>query len=106
MVRPAIEKIKEVEKDCQQKINQARLEAEAIVQGALKKKKELIAEAREKTSRAMEELATRAEENARMESKKINAREKEEIEELKEKLKPVLHRALSRILGEIGIQLK
>jgi len=106
MVSPAIDKIKEVEKDCQQKIDQAHLEAEAVVQGALKKKRELIAEAREKTRKAMEELATRAEENARTETKKIAVKEREEIDELKEKVKPRLHRALSRILREIGIQLK
>jgi len=106
MVSPAIDKIKEVERDCQQKVDQAHHDAEAIVQGALKKKKELIAQVREKTSKAMEELATRAEENARIESKKIKDRERKEIEELKEKVKPVLNRALSRILREIGIQLK
>ena len=106
MVTPAIEKIKKVEKDCRQRVNQAHLEAEAIVQDALKRKVELIAQAREETHKAMEELATRAEENARRESKKIAGKEIEEIEKLKGKVKPRFHKALKRILREIGIQLK
>jgi len=106
MVSPAIHRIKEVEKECQQKLNQAQLEAEAMVQDALKRKKELVAKAREDTRKAMEELATRAEEDARRESKKIAGKEREEIEKLKEKVRPRLQKALSLILREIGIQLK
>ena len=106
MVTPAIEKIREVEKNCQQKIKQAHLQAEAVVQDALKRKKELIAQARKETQKAMKELATRAEEDARRQSKKIVEKEREEIDKLKEKVKPRFHRSLSRILREIGIQLK
>lgn len=106
MVTPAIEKIREVERDCQEKVKQAHLQAEAIVQDSLKRKKELIARAREETQKAMEELATRAEEDARRESKKNAEREREEIEKLKEKVKPRFHKALSRVVHEIGIQLK
>jgi len=106
MVTPAIEKIRKVESDCQEKVKQAHFQAEAIVQDALKRKKELIARAREKTQKAMEELATRAEEDARRESKKIAEREREEIEKLKEKVKPRFHKALSRVVQEMGIPLK
>ena len=106
MVTPAIEKIREVERNCQQKVKQAHLQAEAVVQDALKRRKELIAQAREETQKAMKELATRAEEDARSQSKKIVEKEREEIDKLKEKVKPRLHRAVSRILQKIGIQLK
>ena len=106
MVTPAIEKIREVERDCREKVNQAHLQAEATVQDALKRKKELITKARGETQKAMEELDRRAEEDARRESKKIAEKEREEIEKLKEKVRPRFHRALGRILNEIGIQLK
>lgn len=106
MVTPAIEKIRELEKDCREKVNQAHLQAEAIVQDALKRKRELIAQARGETQKAMEELDRRAEEDARRESNEILEKEREEIEKLKEKVKPRFHRALGRILNEIGIQLK
>ncbi len=106
MVTPAIEKIREVERDCQEKVKQAHLQGETIVQDALKRKKELIAGAREETQKAMEELATRAEEDAQRESKKIAGREREEIEKLKEKVKPRFPRALGRVVQEMGIQLK
>ena len=71
MVTPAIKKIKEVEKDCQKKIEQAHLQAEAIIQDALNRKIELIVQARKETQKTMEELAMQAEEDARRESKKI-----------------------------------
>ena len=106
MVTPAIKKIKEVEKNCQKKLEQARLQTEAIIQDALKRKIELIAQARKETQKTMEELARRAEEDARGESKKIADKEKEKIKKLKEKVKPRFHKALSRVLKEMGIQLK
>ncbi|MFB0527125.1 MAG: hypothetical protein ACETVO_06625 [bacterium] len=106
MVTPAIKKIREVEKDCQEKLRQARLRAETIIQDALKRKIELIAQARKETQKRMEQMAMRAEEDARRESKKIADREKEEIEKLKEKVKPRFPRSLSLILKEMGIQLK
>ena len=106
MVTPAIKKIKEVEKDCQKKLNEAHLQAEAMIQGALKRKIELIAQARKETQKRMEELAMRAEEDARRESKKISDNEREEINKLRESVKPRFHKSLSRILQEMGIQLK
>jgi len=106
MVTPSIEKIREVEKDCREKVNKAHLQAETIVENALKTKRELIAQAREETQKAMQELATRAEEDAQRESKKIAEKEREEIEKLREKVKGRFHRGVSRILHEIGIQLK
>jgi vacuolar-type H+-ATPase subunit H len=106
MVTPAIKKIKEVEKDCQQKLRQAHLQAEAIIQDTLKRKIELIAQARKETQKTMEELARRAEEDAQRESKKIADREREEINKLKEKVKPLFHKSLNRIFREMGIQLK
>lgn len=106
MVTPAIKKIKEVEKDCQKKLNEAHLRAEVMIQGALKRKIELIAQARKDTQKRMEELAMRAEEDARRESKKISDKEREEINKLTEKVKPRFHKSLSRILQEMGIQLK
>ncbi|NIM02641.1 hypothetical protein GTN66_00585 [bacterium] len=106
MVNLAIKRIKQVEKDCQKKLSDAHLQAEAIIQNALKRKIELIAQARKETEKRMEELARRAEEDARRESKKIVDREKEEIRNLEEKMKPRVHKSLSRILKEIGIQLK
>ena len=106
MVTPAIKKIKEVEKDCQKKIEQAHLQAEAIIQDALNRKIELIVQARKETQKTMEELARRAEEDARIESKKIADKEKEKIKKLKEKVKPHFHKSLSRALKEMGIQLK
>lgn len=106
MVTPAIKKIKQVEKDCQKKLSEAHLQAEAIIQDALKRKIELMAQARKDTQKRMEELARQAEEDARRESKKIVDREKEEIRKLEEKMRPRFHKSLSRILQEIGIQLK
>ncbi len=106
MVTPAINKIKEVEKDCQKKLNEAHLQAEAMIQAALKRKIELIAQARKETQKRMEELAMSAEEDARRESKKISDKEREEINKLREKVKPRFHKSLSRILQEMGIQLK
>ncbi len=106
MVTPAIKKIREMEKDCQKKVEQAHLQAEAIIQDALKRKIELIAQARKETQKTMEELATRAEEDARRESKKIADKEREEIKKLKEEVKPRFHKSLSRILQKMGIQLK
>jgi len=106
MVTPAIEKIREVERDCSEKIKQAQLQAEAIVQDALKKKKEMVFQAREKTQKAMAELANRAEEDALKESQEIAAREREEIEKLREKVRPRLPKALSRVLQQMGIGLK
>lgn len=106
MVTPAIEKIKEVEKSCQKKIEQAHLQAEAMIQDALKRKIELIAQARKETQKKMEKLAMRAEEDAQRESKKISDREREEIKKLREKVKPRFHKSLSRILQKTGIQLK
>lgn len=106
MVTPAIKKIKEVEKNCQKKLEQARLQTEAIIQDALNRKIELIVQARKGTQKTMEELARQAEEDARRESKKIADREKEKIKKLKEKVKPRFHKSLSRILKEMGIQLK
>lgn len=106
MVTPAIEKIREVERECREKINQARLQAEAIVQDALKRKKELITKAREETQKAMEELAKRAEGDALRESNEILEKERKEIEKLKEKVKPRFHKAVDRILNELGVQLK
>lgn len=106
MVTPSIKKIREVEKDCQEKLEQAHLQVEAIIQDALKRKIELIAQARKETQETMEELARRAEEDARRESKKIADKEKEEIKKLKEKVKPRFHKSLSRVLKELGIQLK
>ena len=106
MVTPAIKKIREVEKDCQKKLEQAHFQAEAIIQDALNRKIELIAQARKETQETMEELARRAEEDARRESKKIADKEKEKIKKLKEKVKPRFHKSLSRILKEMGIQLK
>lgn len=106
MVTPAIKKIKEVEKDCQKKLEQAHLQAEAIIQDALNRKIELITQARKETQKTMEKLAMQAEEDARGESKKIADKEKEKIKKLKEKVKPRFHKSLSRILKEMGIQLK
>ena len=106
MVTPAIKKIKEVEKDCQKELNEAHLRAEAMIQGALQRKTELIAQARKETQKRMEELAMRAEEDARKESKKISDKEREEINKLRESVKPRFHKSLSRILQEMGIQLK
>ena len=106
MVTPAIKKIREMEKDCQKKVEQAHLQAEAIIQDALKRKIELIAQARKETQKTMEELAMRAEEDARRESKKIADKEREEIKKLKEEVKPRFHKSLSRILQKMGIQLK
>ena len=106
MVTQAIKKIKEVEKNCQKKLEQARLQTEAIIQDALNRKIELIVQARKETQKTMEELARQAEEDARRESKKIADKEKEEIKKLKEKVKPRFHKSLSRILREMGIQLK
>lgn len=106
MVTPSIKKIREVEKDCQKKLEQAHLQAEAIIQDALNRKIELIAQARKETQKTMEELARQAEEDARGESKKIADKEKEKIKKLKEKVKPRFHKSLSRILREMGIQLK
>lgn len=106
MVTPAIKKIKEVEKDCQKKLNEAHLRAEAMVQAALQRKTELIAQARKETQKRMEELAKRAEEDARRESKKISDKEKEEINKLRESVKPRFRKSLGRILQEMGIQLK
>ena len=95
-----------MEKDCQKKLNEAHLQAEAMIQGALKRKIELIAQARKETQKRMEELAMRAEEDARRESKKISDKEREEINKLRESVKPRFHKSLSRILQEMGIQLK
>ena len=106
MVTPSIKKIREVEKDCQKKLEQAHLQAEAIIQDALNRKIELIVQARKETQKTMEELARQAEEDARRESKKIADKEREEIKKLKEKVKPRFHKSLSRILREMGIQLK
>ncbi|MQY53081.1 MAG: hypothetical protein GH154_01595 [Firmicutes bacterium] len=106
MVTPAIKKIREVEKDCQKKLEQARLQTEAIIQDALNRKIELITQARKETQETMEELARQAEEDARRESKKIADKEKEEIKKLKKKVKPLFHKSLSRILREMRIQLK
>jgi len=106
MVTPAIKKIKEVEKDCQKKLNEAHLQAEAMIQAALKRKIELIAQARKETQKRMEELAMRAEDDARRESKKIADKEREEINKLRESVNPLFHKSLSRILQEMGIQLK
>jgi len=79
MVTPAIKKIKEVEKDCQKKLEQARLQTETIIQDALKRKIELITQARKETQKTMEKLAMQVEEDARRESKKIADKEKEKI---------------------------
>jgi vacuolar-type H+-ATPase subunit H len=106
MVTPSIKKIREVEKDCQKKLEQAHLQAEAIIQDALNRKIELIVQARKETQKTMEELARQAEEDARGESKKIADKEKEKIKKLKKKVKPRFHKSLSRILREMGIQLK
>ena len=106
MVTPTIKKIKEVEKNCQKKLEQARLQTEAIIQDALKRKIELITQARKETQKTMEELARQAEEDARRESKKIADKEREEIKKLKEKVNPRFHKSLSRVLKEMGIQLK
>ncbi len=106
MVTLAIKKIREVEKDCQKKLEQAHLQTEAIIQDALNRKIELIVQARKETQKTMEELARQAEEDARKESKKIADKEKEKIKKLKEKMKPRFHKSLSRILKEMGIQLK
>jgi len=106
MVTPAIKKIKEVEKDCQKKLNEAHLRAETMIQDALQRKIELIAQARKETQKRMEELAKRSEEDARRESKKISDKEREEINKLRESVKPRFHKSLSRILKEMGIQLK
>jgi len=106
MVTPAIEKIREVERDCSEKIKQAQLQAEAIVQDALKKKKEMVFQAREETQKAMAELANRAGEDARKESQEIAEREREEIEKLRQKVGPRLPKALSRVLQQMGIRLK
>ncbi len=106
MVTPAIKKIKEVEKDCQKKLNEAHLRSEAMVQAAFQRKTELIARARKETQNRMEELAKRAQEDARRESKKISDREKEEINKLRESVKSRFPKSLRRIFQEMGIKAK